>query len=260
MNKPPIRILSNLARSGGTLVSRCLGVMGNTVLLSEIHPRGTSIFNPLEQAQAWYKMFSLEEIRGTSNFVNAIQRVEARCRQSGRHLVIRDWAHLDFIGVPFIRSPQFRLELSDTLSPAFHIIQYALVRHPIDQWQSTAGLGLMQGILDLDVFLAGYRRFAELCVTTGFMRYEDFTRTPVPQMELLCGHLELQFDPGFIKQWPQYTHVTGDISKMSRGSRHTRITPLKRRRVEESLLDRFRKNSDYRRAIDLLGYEHPDSL
>ena len=233
--------------------------MENTVLLSEIHPLGTSIFNPLEQAQAWYKLFRPEEIRGTCNFVNAIQRVEERCRQSGNNLVIRDWAHLDFIGVPFIRKPEFRLQLNDILSSSFRIIQYALVRHPLDQWASTMRLKLMQGVLDLDTFLIGYRRYAELCVTTGFMRYEDFTRTPVPQMESLCRHLELEFDHGFIEHWPEYTHVTGDTSKMSRGSRYTRIMPLERRSVEKSLLARFRNNSDYLRSIDLLGYEHPDN-
>ena len=88
MNKPPIRILSNLARAGGTLVSRCLGSMKNTVLLSEIHPLGTRIFNPLDQAQSWYGMFRPEEIRGTHDFVTAIILVEDRCRQSGRNLVI----------------------------------------------------------------------------------------------------------------------------------------------------------------------------
>lgn len=259
MNKPPIRILSNLARAGGTLVSKCLGAMENTVLLSEIHPLGTRFFNPLEQARSWYGMFKPEEIQGTHDFVTAIQLVEERCRQSGRNLVIRDWAHLDFIGVPVLKEPQFHLQLNETLSPVFRIVPYALVRHPIDQWVSTARLKIMEGVLDLDAFLAGYRRFAEACITTGFMRYEDFTRAPVLQMEILCRHLELEFDAGFIERWAEYTHVTGDTSKMSRGSQSDRIKPLRRRMVEKSLLDRFGKNSDYLRAIALLGYEHPET-
>jgi len=209
MNKPPIRILSNLARAGGTLVSRCLGAMDNIVLLSEIHPLGTHIFNPLAQAQDWYNLMQPEDSSRQYNFIETIQLIEQRCRASGRTLVIRDWAHLDFIGVPFLEKPGYRNQLNEILTRSFDIIQYALVRHPADQWLSTARLRVMEDHLDLDAFLAGYRRFAEQAAASGFMRYEDFTREPAAQMEQLCRHLQLDFDAGFINKWQKNRHVTG---------------------------------------------------
>ncbi len=44
---PVVRLVHHLARSGGTLISRCLGCMSGVLLLSEIHPLGTRHFNPL---------------------------------------------------------------------------------------------------------------------------------------------------------------------------------------------------------------------
>jgi len=254
MNKPPIRILSNLARAGGTLVSKCLGAMDNIVLLSEIHPLGTQLFNPLAQAHDWYKLIQLEETRGQYNFLDAIQLIEQRCRASGKTLVIRDWAHLDFIGRPFIEKPSYKLQLIDALAPAFDLGRFSLVRHPVDQWISTSRLKIMQGQLTLDIFLAGYRRFAEQSIKTGFMRFEDFTHEPAQQMKRLCEHLNINYDPGFINRWQANTRITGDTSKMSRGSRMNEIRPLVKHTVENSLMVKFRNNSDYQQAIELLGY------
>lgn len=257
MNKPSIRLFTSLARAGSTLVSRCLGTMDNIVLLSEIHPRGTHIFNPLAQAHDWYDLVQPEETRGQHDFIESIQLIEQRCRASGKTLVIRDWAHLDFIGRPFVNNPPYKLLLTEALAPVFDIAQFALVRHPIDQWISTSSLKIMQGQLDMESFLAGYRRYAEQSIKTGFMRFEDFVREPVHQMERLCKHLDISFDPGFIDRWQANTRVTGDTSKTSRGSRKNEISPLVPHVVGNTLMEKFRSNADYQQAIKLLGYTDP---
>ena len=53
-----------MARSGGTLISRCLGCMDKVVLLSEIHPLGGSVHNPLLQAYEWFGLFENAEVKG----------------------------------------------------------------------------------------------------------------------------------------------------------------------------------------------------
>jgi len=257
MNKPPVRLLANLARAGGTLVSRCLGAMDNIVLLSEIHPLGTHIFNPQAQAHDWYNLLTADEANRQYNFNDAIRLIEERCRASGRTLVIRDWAHLDFIGVPFLEKPVYRNQLQVALAGDFDTMQYSLVRHPADQWLSTTRLKVLEGRLDLDAFLAGYRRFAEHAAASDFMRYEDFTREPAAQMEQLCRKLRLEFDPGFINKWRTNNHVTGDTSGMSRGSGSDKIRPLQRLPVDRPLLMKLQKNPDYRHALELLGYTDP---
>ena len=140
MSKPSIRVFTGLARAGGTLVSRCLGAMDNIVLLSEIHPHGTHMFNPLAQAHDWYGLVKPEETRRQYDFIESIQLIEQRCRTAGKTLVIRDWAHLDFIGRPFVNNPPYKLLLTEALAPVFDIVQFALVRHPIDQWVSPSRL------------------------------------------------------------------------------------------------------------------------
>lgn len=255
MDKKPVRILSNLARSGGTLASKCLGAMEGVVLLSEIHPGSMQIFNPLEQAQKWYGLLTPEEIQGSLSFEQAIQLIDQRCTETNKTLLIRDWAHLDFIGIPFLKNPGFHLQLTETLAKNFNVIQFALVRHPIDQWLSTTELDIIKGKLALDDFLAGYRKFAEQSVSTGYMRYEDFTQDPVPMMKLLCKALQLDFDEHFYTRWHNNNHVTGDTSNTSRGSKFTTIRPVARKSIGASLLLAFKKNPDYQAAIELLGYD-----
>jgi len=56
-------ILHHLARTGGTLISRCLGSMDGVCLLSEISHLGTSHVNPLQQAADWYGLVQVDEVR-----------------------------------------------------------------------------------------------------------------------------------------------------------------------------------------------------
>ncbi len=66
-----IRIIHNLPRSGGTIISKSVSAQKNISLLSEIHPFGKEIRkkmsvnpdlgDPLYQFQNWYKSFDDEE-------------------------------------------------------------------------------------------------------------------------------------------------------------------------------------------------------
>lgn len=180
----PVRVLHNLARSGGTLMSRCLGCMQDIVLLSEIHPKGGTRFHPMKQAQDWFHLFDAERMRemrqgGRMNFVREIDLIEQRCRELGRHLVVRDWAHLDFHAVPFTQEPTCEFTTANVLgfSGLFRLHRAALTRHPVDQWISLSRLSLVRK-LSLEDFLRGYLRYAEQCVNIGFVRYEDFVVRP----------------------------------------------------------------------------------
>jgi hypothetical protein len=71
-------------------------------------------------------------------------------------------------------------------------------------------------------------------------------------MTRLCEALALPFDAGFIDKWPAYETITGS-RKTNR--EHAVIKPLPRQECEPRLLEQFRANKDYRRAVRLLGYE-----
>ena len=259
--RPPLRLIHHMARSGGTVISKCLGCMAGVVLLSEIHPLGTSHFNPLIQAQRWYGLLSTQDLielkaRGRIGFGDAIELIRRRAEDCNQRLVIRDWSHLDFTGVPFVARPAQRLLTADALASRFELRQVCSVRHPLDQWLSLSQLAVVQGRLGLAAFLAGYRRFAEVAQSIGFHRYEDFTRDPNAVMKSLCGSLQLKFDRGFAERWRDYTFVTGDVSG-SRGGGE--IGPVPRRPVATDLLAALAANDDYQASLKLLGYQHPDA-
>lgn len=261
--KPRLRIVHNLARSGSTLMCKCLGCMDGVALLSEIHPAAGHLFNPLQQAQEWFGLLTqadraaLAAAGGRIGFADAIALIARRCGEQGRHLVLRDWAHLDFTGVPFLDRPGYRLSLYEGLKGGFDILRVATVRHPIDQWLSLGQLALFQapmadGRLTVEGFLDGYLRFARLGAEFGFVRYEDFTRNPNGVMADLCSRLDVPFDPAFIDRWHRYTTITGDV----RGTRGgTRIKPLTRRADDPALLERFRACPAHGEALALLGYD-----
>lgn len=253
-----LRLVHHMARSGGTVISKCLGCMHGVALLSEIHPGGTRYFNPIAQARAWYGVPAPDDLAriapdGRIDFAAAVALIRDALVAQGRHLVLRDWSHLDFTGVPFAR-PSYRLLLAEALRTRCRLRQVCTVRHPLDQWQSVSRLAVMQDRLRLAPFLLGYRRFAEAAVEIGFLRYEDFTRAPADLLRTLCARLGLPFDPGFADRWADYDRITGDV-RGSRGGRE--IRPVARREVPPELLDACAANADYRRALDLLGYDHP---
>ncbi len=258
-----------MARSGSTLMCRCLGCMEGVVLLSELHPLA-SLDGAFRQAKEWFGLLTQNDIAelqkpGSANYTKAIVLIEQRCRERGATLILRDWAHLDYTGYPYL-APGYRPLLYTELAESFDIVRISTTRDPVTQWQSLIRLDMMRkppqaGTFGLDQFLVGYRKYAELCVETGFIRYEDFLLDPDLAMRKLCDHLQIKFDPGFINKWPDYKTITGDTPdpnspneiRMPYDSNKILLPP--KRPVEPGLKKRFLANADYHRACELLGYD-----
>jgi len=263
MSKPTLRVIHNLARSGRTLICKCLGTMQGTALLSELHPAALQLFNPLQQAHEWFGLLTNDDIALVQNqkrpmtFAEAISLIARRAASKGLNLVVRDWAHLDFTGAPWVDAPCMRLTVNEALEERFDIVRTATVRHPIDQWLSLRRLGVMRDPIDnkgfgIEQFMVGYGAFTEQIVPLGFIRYEDLTRNPQGEMKAMCERLQLPYDPTFIERWHQYTTITGDVAG-TRGGNH--IKPLSRRTYEPDMLARFEACPSYAKSLDLLGYD-----
>jgi hypothetical protein len=259
---PTVRILHSMARSGATVVCKCLATMANVVLLSENHPDASRIhmqFNPIVQANSWYGLLTPEDMRSLPQgsqrmpFADEVALVERRCRERGLSLILRDWTHLDFQGVPYT-VPGYRLKTAEALAGRFQVLATSAVRHPIDQWLSQENAPAMRGKVTLEAFLDGYRRFAEVAAPIGFIRFEDFTRDPDGQLVTLCQRLNVTFDPGYGKRWRDYRKITGDVESTRK---QADIEPASRRPVPEGLLARFEENQAYQASLRLLGYSHP---
>jgi protein O-GlcNAc transferase len=270
--KNKLRMIHNMARSGGTLICKCLGCMQGVVLISETHPL-VEPFHPLNQAMEWFGLLTRHEMaelkkQGHASYTRSIALIEQRCRERGDILVLRDWGHLDYTGYPHI-APGYRPLVYTELSGSFDIVRISIARDPVTQWQSLMQLDLMKkplqsGAFGLDQFLAGYRRYAELCVETGYIRYEDFLRDPESEMRKMCDRLQIGFDPDFINKWHDYKTITGDIpdpnspGKTDKPHDSNRILPPSNRPIEPNLKNKFLASADYHRACELLGYKIPD--
>jgi hypothetical protein len=255
--RPVLRLVHHMARTGGTAICKGLAVMPGVALLSEIHPLAMEKFDPLRQAKDWFGLVGPEDIARLGphpDFVGAIRLIAARAEARALRLVIRDWSHLDFTGPPLVETPSYRLAAAEMLKPHFRLLQVATVRHPIDQWQSLRRLPIMRGRIDLGRFLEGYRRFAEICFRIGFVRFEDFCADPDAALKRLCAALDIPFDAGWRAGWTGYDRITGDEGA-KRGAGEPALP--RRRPLEPGLADAFLKHPDYRPALDLLGYGHP---
>lgn len=262
-SKPAIRLLHHMARSGGTLISRCLGSMQGVCLLSEIHPDGTTHpkakryrLSPLKQAAEWHGLIAPQDLKIFRNHPPSFQQImwliEERATARGLKLLVRDWSHMDWIGKPFYQ-PAYESKLADCFKE-YTVHRHCTVRHPIDQYLSLFKLGIIaKSDLTIDEYLEGMLQFSKLCHKIGFTRYEDLTHAPNPHLKHICAQLALDFDPSYIERWSSFKHITGDVS-FSRGGAEA-IRPLKRRAAPDDLVDQFRAREAYSQIKQLLGYE-----
>ena len=250
-----MRLFHNMARSGGTLLSRCIASMENICLLSEIHPFGRTNrhFNPIRQYQRWYRDLGVDWRQ--AGFDRSIDRIADDCATQGLTLVLRDWAHIDFLGPPSQKPPGFTLLLDQRLASRYSLRHVALVRHPAETWRSTGKMKLiLENGIELEQFLHAYRNYLEAVQNYTIVRYEDFTAEPKAVMKQICGALDLSYDPGFVDRWSDYVNVTGDMFNNSRAGGSREIKHFDIRPLESPLRERYLENADYRWIIERLGY------
>jgi hypothetical protein len=254
-------ILHQLARTGGTIINRCLGCMQKIVMLSEIHPilpQGQR-FHPLYQAGQWFHLIGPEErvaLRAKAlregkrgAFVSSIELIEQRTRLSERHLLIREFSHADFLRTPRTQ-PVFRSRMVDELGKLYLLRRSAVVRHPLDQWRSMQDYPASRGRCTLADYLKGHRRFAEMASKVGFVRYEDFCRDPAATLQALCRNLNVPFDAEFRERWMHYDRLNGDMSRPPGLPIQARERPVPNEQLMKALL----QSEDYRASLALLGY------
>lgn len=233
-----IRYLHGLARTGGTIISRCLACMDGVALLSEITPHACAVFDPRKQAKEWYGV----DVMDGPNALELIAEAVAP-----RALVVRVWDHVDFVPSKFNPTPSRELSFRGYSPRAF------LVRHPLAMWASlkkkTLAPSMASGLLTPDNFSEGYRAYAN---HSPALAYEDFCAHPNLWLRALCFRLQLPYDAGWRDKWRAYWNVTGDLGQL--GARST-IDPPPSCRLPDEEIARFLCNADYQESCRQLGYD-----
>jgi hypothetical protein len=257
-----VAVVHQMARTGGTLVNRCLGSMRDILVLSEVHPRDPQR-KIARQAAAWFQLLGEDDLpwfREVSQqapdkaFADIVVRLAERAEARGRHLVLRDWSHLDFLGVPFVRDPPLRLLTEDALRDRCELRQAFIVRHPLDQYASCASRPAMGPHLTPTRFLDAYLAFARAAADRGFQRYEDLVENPDQNLQRLCETLRIPFDPGYRERWPSYDKLTGDNFGPSRSFAKRQIVVMSGMSLEPAIRESLRRHHGFQECLTLLGY------
>jgi hypothetical protein len=256
-----LRLIHNLGGCGGTLLSRCIGVLPDVALLSEVNPASVNLyasFDPLYQDATWLHLltetdreyFSRLNLQEVGNFRALIQLFYDRARARHQHLVIRDYNYIEFIGVPFCTHPPGRMALPAALPRDIAAVSIALIRHPVDQWLSLGSHQSPGSGVSPAAFCDAYMRFLNELGETPVYKYEEFIADPEAQFRAICEHLRLPFRPSFLERFHQFDSVTGNLVRL----RDPSITLPARKVVAAEVMDAFRTSAAFHSILSKTGY------
>lgn len=245
----PVVVMIGYARSGGTLLARCLASLPGVMLFSEVNPRrrpraGGRPYMLKDQARAWHGL----ELR-SSDFAACVDELNAHAVKAGRSLVIRDWPVIDFVPMrenDFTATGQF--SILESLSARQDVRAFGFIRDAYDVWVSNG--------CHADFFLH-YRPYLERLFAAGIpiYRYEELCQDSDRMLRRLCADMGLSFDASY-QSFANVQQVTGDVDLVSgsRGARHARIVNLPRARIPAAQVRWLEANADARAANALAGY------
>jgi hypothetical protein len=244
------------ARSGGTLINRCIACLPDVIMLSEVNIEAScpSSCNSIkEQAKEWYGI-ALE----SDGFMENIKELYDHCLRTGKLLVIRDWTFGSFVPSRYnYFKPSKTLATLDILSERFPIKAFVLVRNSIDIWLSLNA----SPRTFYDKKLTYLHELITCVLNRGIkiFRYEDFCDNPERKMHSICNFTGLKYSDQF-KNFADFHKVTGDtdLPNHSRGIKRGNIGLLQRRKVSDDILEEITTGTRALAINKLLGYQ--DSL
>lgn len=236
------------ARSGGTLLNRCLNNLKDVIVMSEVHPiydSADAISHTMSfawQAKEWHGI----ELKA-NNYVDQTLELYSWCKANKKHLVIRDWSYIDFTPSKYNEfSPCNKSSSFELLSAVADVKVIAFVRNAID-----VGLSLKN---DVGEFSKSYINYVTYLKNNNIdlFKYEDFCTNPLATMEKICNSLNLPCFNGESVSC-ESCNVIGDIG-FSRGNRKKSVVRLKRKYVSRVTINTINSNELLNKCNQLLGY------
>lgn len=263
-----IRLIHNLPRSGGTIVSKCLGAQKDVILLSEIHPEGiligkkmgvrSSIFDPIFQSQVWHNLFKKDEYEKISNsdikFEEKIDLILDKTELINKKLIIRDWAFVDFFGKPFIE-PSYKNSLFEVLNKKYKILNLYIMRHPLKLYASCYNnLSFFRRDYNPDFFVKGYKNYFLNTLKKNIFIFENFILEPDKNLKSMCSNLKIDYDKNYLNKLKN-VNLTGDPNAKISINISTKDSVSKKKLIKEEDLNRIKNHADFISLMkDLKGY------
>lgn len=249
----PIVVMLAYARSGGTLLNRCLASLPNTFVLSEVNvealcPNSCSTIK--EQAKKWYGL----ELK-SEGFIENISEIYEYCNAHGLTLIVRDWTFGSFVPSRYNNfKPSRSLTTLDSISKSFPIIPFAFVRNAVDIWLSLKASPRTFYDKNLE-FLYGLVKCL-LDKKVKIFKYEDFCNSPTQEMKKICDYIGVNYSDAFLN-YADFKNVTGDtdLPGDSRGIKKGEIGFLPRRESFKLFSDEINSNTRVEKINKLLGYK-----
>ena len=243
------------ARSGGTILNKCLGSLPNVVMLSEVNPvgggwgkEGLNSFTTVKaQAKNWYQIDL-----NSDDFVESILELEQKCEDSGKHLVIRDWSFVNFEMHEYNNcNPANRFLTLEELEGKCNVIPFAFIRDSIDVWIS-------RGTPKTEEFFDSYLSYVKeiLDKDIQIFRYEDFCRNSELTIKNICSYTGLKYSDSY-QNYASFENVNGDVQIKggSRGMKQDEIKLLPRKPLPKDKIIEVNRCEKMIEANRLLEYQ-----
>lgn len=215
----PIRTIHHLSCTGGTLLTKCIASMSNTLVLNELDPLSplsikdkSTKFTPTDIISLVKQNGLLEDQDGIiSLFTSALKAFNNAQNELGRVLVVRDHSHSHFLTGSEIANRPSMLEMVKLISEPLALIS---VRNPVDSFLSMQLKKWETHFTpsNFNEYCRRYKAFLDHYENLPIVRYEDFVLNPHDVMQQICEHLNLRYFGGFEKVYNSF-QFSGDSGR-----------------------------------------------
>lgn len=252
----PVRTLHHLACTGGSLISKCLATMPNTVLLSEIDPLSRIMVNRAQPQFAptdvilglRHALRGIDEAVIVETFNESVATLRDQLTQGGQVLVLRDHPHSHF----FTDSrADDRPTLREILQRRGQVLPLVTVRHPISSYMSLVANDWHHHFQPstIDEYARRSLNFLRCYADVERIKYEDFTQDPAGNLQHMCSVLQLDYAPDGPDLLKAVT-LSGES-----GRRGSEIAPRPPRPVPAAFAEACAASDAYEELCALLDYD-----
>ncbi len=256
---PKIYLLHIYARSGGTLLNRCVSCHDDLVVLSEVNSLGVGWGDLLEGSPVSVKsqLFEWYDIEiADGDYITQVQEAFKQVATLKKSLLIRDWSFLSYNKNDHYKNiPPMKLNNYQELSSVFNVVPLVMFRNVFDVW-------LSMGKPEMKSFFNAYERYVDdiLSLDCKILFYEDLVSGPENFLSNLFEFLNVKVDLSVQQKFSKNWNVAGDTQNRSSssGNRGTNLETIKKLDRKNITLLEFLKIMKFKKfySVNLkMGYE-----